>query len=193
MKKKRLDVITIVSGLPRSGTSLMMQMLEAGGMDILTDDVRKADEDNPKGYYEFEKIKNLEKDRSWLSQCEGKAVKIVSLLLYHLPKNRNYKIIFMKRNMQEIIASQRRMLQRLPRDGDDENDEIIANKYQNHLQKLEVWLEKQSHIDVLYISYNDIIENPNESAEKIRRFLRNNLNVSAMVRVVKSSLYRQRK
>lgn len=192
MKKNKSDTITIVSGLPRSGTSLMLQMLEAGGMDILTDGIRKADEDNPRGYYEFEKVKDLEKDTSWLDQCEGKVIKIVSLLLYHLPNNRNYKIIFMKRDLQQIIASQRKMLQRLRRNGDDENDEIMVNEYKDHLQKLTAWLERQNNIDVLYISYNDIIKDPDKNAKTIKRFLGANLEISEMVKVVDKSLYRQR-
>ena len=112
-------VITVVSGLPRSGTSMMMKMLDAGGMEILSDEVRKADEDNPKGYYEFEKVKELEKDASWMGQAAGKAVKIISALLMHLPEEYSYRIIFMRRKMEEILKSQEQMLIRRDEPTDD--------------------------------------------------------------------------
>ena len=106
-------MIVVVSGLPRSGTSLMMQMLEAGGLPILMDDRRPADADNPRGYYEFQPVKTLDKDNSWMAQAEGKAVKVVSLLLYHLPPGHDYKVLFMERTIAEVLASQTAMLKRL--------------------------------------------------------------------------------
>ena len=106
------SVITIVSGLPRSGTSMMMRMLEAGGMEVVTDNIRKANGDNPHGYFEFEKVKKIKEDSSWLDETFGKVFKMVSMLLYELPSDKNYKIIFMKRNMKEIMASQRIMLKK---------------------------------------------------------------------------------
>jgi hypothetical protein len=127
MKKTSQSTITIVSGLPRSGTSLMMQMLEAGGMDILTDGIRKIDKNNPWGYYEFEKVKNLGKDNSWLNLCNGKVVKIISILLYDLPTDRKYNVIFMKRNLQEVLASQRKMLDNLQLVEDNQADEKLAD------------------------------------------------------------------
>ncbi len=193
LQKNSQNTITIVSGLPRSGTSLMMQMLEAGGMEVLTDGIRKADKNNPRGYYEFEKVKALDKDNSCLNQCEDKVVKVVSLLLFHLPDNKNYKIIFIKRNLNEILASQRAMLDRLQISEQKEQDEKLAEEYRNHLQKTKTWFDQQKCMKVLYISYNDIIQNPAKNANKIRRFLARDLNVSAMTRVVDSSLYRQRK
>ena len=104
------DVITIVSGLPRSGTSMMMKMLEAGGMELLTDEIRTADADNPKGYYEFERVKQIELDAEWLEDSRGKAVKMIAALLKHLPPDYDYEIIFMRRDIREVLASQRRML-----------------------------------------------------------------------------------
>ena len=91
------DVVTIVSGLPRSGTSMMMKMLEAGGIELLIDRVRVADADNPKGYYEFERVKQIETDQAWLPEAQGKAVKMISALLRHLPADCRYRIIFMER------------------------------------------------------------------------------------------------
>ena len=193
IKTKRPGSITIVSGLPRSGTSLMMQMLEAGGIEVLTDRIRKADEDNPRGYYEFEKVKDLDKDNSWLNQCSGKVLKIVSILLYDLPNNKNYNIIFMKRNLEEILASQRKMLDNSQLAEDNQANEKLADEYRNHLQKLMTWLDQQNCMNVLYVSYNEIIQDPEKNARKITRFLARDLNVSAMTRVVDSSLYRQRK
>lgn len=191
-KKNRPAAITIVSGLPRSGTSLMMQMMEAGGMEVLTDSVRKADADNPRGYYEFEPVKELDKDNSWLNQCEGKVVKIVSILLYDLPRDRNYNIIFMTRNLHEVLASQRKMLNNLKTE-DYQADEQLADEYEKHLNKLEKWLDQQNGMNVLYVSYNEIVQNPETNARKITHFLARDLNVSAMTSVVDSSLYRQKK
>ena len=192
-KKKRPGTITIVSGLPRSGTSLMMQMLEAGGMEVLTDRIRKADSDNPRGYYEFEKVKDLDKDSSWLNLSSGKVVKIVSVLLYDLPRDRNYNIIFMNRNLQEVLASQRKMLHNLQHDEENQTDEQMANQYKSHLQKLIAWLDQQNNMNVLYVSYNEIIKNPGKNANEIKSFLAKDLDISAMNRVVDRSLYRQRK
>ena len=115
-KVRNKKEIIVVSGLPRSGTSMMMQMLEAGGLPIVTDHIRKADEDNPRGYYELEKVKKIKEDPSWLADCHGKAFKMVSALLYFLPKSRKFKVIFMKRNIEEMLASQRLMLMRLGKD-----------------------------------------------------------------------------
>src|SRR5687768_1736541 len=112
------DVITVVSGLPRSGTSMMMKMLEAGGLEPVVDHVRKPDEDNPKGYYEFERVKALENDREWLPEAKGKFVKVISMLLRHLPADHRFKVIFMQRNMPEVLASQKKMLVRR---GEDPN------------------------------------------------------------------------
>lgn len=186
-------MITIVSGLPRSGTSMMMGMLKAGGMEVMVDNMRKADEDNPKGYYELEKVKQIKQDASWLDSAEDKALKMVSMLLYDLPAERSYKVIFMKRKMEEILASQRRMLARKGQDGAGASNEEMARIFAKHLTDMERWLENQENIDVLYISYNDVIRNPLENAQSVNRFLGNRLSIQEMVRVVDESLYRQRK
>ncbi|MBL6995932.1 sulfotransferase domain-containing protein [Desulfobacula sp.] len=190
--KKKKSFVTIVSGLPRSGTSMMMQMLEAGGMTIMTDKIRKPDEDNPRGYYEFEKVKKIKEDASWLWNCEGKAFKMVSALLYDLPMERGYKIIFIRRKMEEMLASQAAMLERMGRKGADISDEEMAEKYFTHLRDIENWLAQQKVIDVLYISYNDVIMYPIENASTVNSFLGNWLNVEKMSSVVDKSLHRQR-
>jgi len=192
MNKNESGII-LVSGLPRSGTSMMMQMLEAGGIEPLVDGVRKADEDNPKGYYELERIKALDTDSAWLGSACGKAVKIISFWLYHLPRENNYKIIFMQREMAEILASQKTMLIRRGQPTDSTSDQVMAEKFNIHLKKLSNWLDQQNNMQSIDIYYNKIILNPAEQSQKINRFLGNRLDVDKMAGVVDSSFYRQRK
>ena len=184
--------ITIVSGLPRSGTSMMMKMLEAGGIEILTDNLRTADEDNPKGYYEFEAVKQLEEDQEWLPDAQGKVVKIISQLLKPLPRDYKYKVIFMHRKMAEILASQKQMLIRRGEPTDAVADETIAALFQKHLSKVEAWLAEQSNFEVLYVHYSEALEKPAETAEQINEFLGGSLEVEQMKSVVDTSLHRQR-
>jgi len=184
--------ITIVSGLPRSGTSMMMRMLEAGGMELVTDNIRKADDDNPRGYFEFEKVKKIKEDSSWLQETAGKVFKMVSMLLYDLPPDRRYRIIFMKRNMKEIMTSQRVMLERLGRSGGSVSDDEMAKLSEKHLEQIEKWLDLQPNIEVLTVHYNEVIQNPSENAEKVNRFLSNALDVEKMVEAIDQSLYRNR-
>ena len=191
-KKKLDDTIIIVSGLPRCGTSMMMQMLEAGGIPIASDLIRKPDEDNPHGYYEFEKVKEIKKNSGWLDDCFGKAFKMVSALLYDLPKDRKYKVIFMKRNLEEMIASQNVMLERQGIKDDSISGEEMVKKFEKHLRKIASWLANQRNIDIIYINYNEAIQNPHENAKCVNRFLENRLNVDNMASVVERSLYRQK-
>ena len=185
------DVITIVSGLPRSGTSMMMRMLEAGGMDVVVDDIREADEDNPKGYYELEKVKDIKNDYSWLDNVQGKVVKMVSMLLYELPSNRKYNVILMKRDIGEILASQRTMLQRKG-NRSDINDEELGKLFNRHLEEIENWLVGRKNIRILYINYNDVIEDPRKISQVISHFLNKALNIEKTVETVDGSLYRQK-
>ena len=185
--------IILVSGLPRSGTSMMMQMLEAGGIELIVDHIRKADEDNPKGYFEFEKIKQLEKNFSLLENAYGKAIKVISMLLYQLPMDKKYKIIFMKRKMDEVLTSQNKMLKRRGQPADSVDDQVMAEKFNKHLRKIFNWLKKQKNIETIFISYNDVILSPMEQSKKINRFLGNMLKIDKMVNVVDNFLYRQRK
>lgn len=191
--KRRNNVVTIVSGLPRSGTSMMMRMLEAGGLAIMSDNIRKPDEDNPRGYYEFEKVKKIRDDVSWLDNCRGTAFKMVSELLYHLPRDKKYKVIFMRRNMEEIIASQNRMLGRLDEKGANVSDEKMAELYEKHLQNVEEWLTKQDNIQLINVNYNEVINHPFENARIVNEFLGGKLNREKMLTVVEKSLYRQRR
>jgi len=182
--------ITIVAGLPRSGTSMMMRMLEAGGMEVAVDNVRQADEDNPRGYYEFERVKDIRQDRSWLNGLEDKVVKMVSMLLFDLPSDKRYKIVFMKRNMQEILSSQRIMLDRRGEKG--QSPEEMAVMYEKHLGEIEKWLREQGNVEVLFVNYNEMLKNPREIVPLINRFFNNALNAESMFTVVDPSLYRQR-
>jgi len=191
-REKKDKVITIVSGLPRSGTSMMMQMLEAGGITIVTDNIRKADDDNPRGYYEFEKVKKIEEDSSWLKDCQGKAFKMVSELLHHLPEDKRYKVIFMRREMKEMLASQGLMLQKLGGEDAKVGDEEMAGRFEKHLRRVESWLARQPNIDVLYVKYNDIIQEPLRYAQSVNRLLGGWLNEERMAQMVERSLYRQR-
>jgi hypothetical protein len=167
------NIITIVSGLPRSGTSMMMRMLQAGGMEILTDNIRKADTDNPRGYFEFEKVKKIKADDSWLEDAKGKAVKMVSRLLYDLPAGMDYNIIFLERSMQEVLASQRIMLKRQGQTDGGVEDEKMGKLFEKHLAEVTKWLQDQQNMDSLYISYNDVLANPRRHAARINRFLDN--------------------
>jgi hypothetical protein len=185
-------MVTVVSGLPRSGTSLMMQMLEAGGVEILTDGIRQSDENNPKGYYELEAVKKLDKDQACLENAEGKAVKIISALLKYLPSRYNYKIIFMHRDMGEVLASQKKMLIRNGKPSNRIADDTLSRCFQQHINQVSVWLREQSNIDVLNITYSLLIKNPAKHIERISHFLGISLNLNAMAGVIDVSLYRQR-
>ncbi len=187
------DPIIIVSGLPRSGTSLMMQMLAAGGLPVLTDNVKQADEDNPRGYFEFEKIKSIKVDTSWLDDARGKVFKMVSMLLRDLPSNRAFKIIFMRRTLDEVLASQAKMLRRRGAGEETWSDEQMKSIYRKHLRGIESWLSKQANIAVLYVDYNRTIREPIETASEVNRFLGGTLKVEKMVMTVDERLYRQRK
>ncbi len=185
--------IVMVSGLPRSGTSMMMKMLEAGGLEVVTDEIRKADEDNPRGYYEYEMVKKIKEDTSWLKETRGKVFKMVSMLLFELPPDELYKVIFMRRTMGEILESQRKMLERKGQKPDKADDERMGKHFNKHLDKITNWIEEQKNIDVLYVNYNDFVESPHEQTELVNQFLDNKLNTDEAVKVVDKTLYRNRK
>jgi len=186
-------MITIVSGLPRSGTSMMMRMLEAGGVQVLTDEKREADEDNLRGYYEDERVKQLREDASWITEAEGKAVKIISYLLRHLPDGHSYNVIFMMRKIPEVLASQRKMMRRRGEALDEVPDDIMAGIFERHLAEIEEWLADQPHIEAIQVSYNDTLRDPEPTAERVAAFLGGGLDVEKMTQVVDPRLYRQRR
>jgi hypothetical protein len=186
------EFITIVSGLPRSGTSMLMQMLEAGGIPILKDDIREADEDNPRGYYEFERVKKTANDQSWLEGARGQAVKMVSALLPQLPDNYSYKVIFMHRRMEEILASQKIMLSRRKQALDKVSDEKMAFFFHNHLRQIEKWIDEHPNIEVVHIDYNEMLTDSLKQVERINQFLGRELDTERMIGVVDRTLYRER-
>jgi hypothetical protein len=185
--------VTIVSGLPRSGTSMMMKMLEAGGIPPVTDKIREPDKDNPKGYYEFERVKQLTNgDTEWIRDARGKAVKVIAALVEHLPLDYSYKVVFMRRNIDEILSSQKQMLIRRRETTDKVDDAELAELFQKHLDHVMSWLAQQPNFEVLYVSYNDILHNPSPQVTLINQFFGNTLDVERMMEVVDPKLYRQR-
>jgi hypothetical protein len=183
--------VMVVSGLPRSGTSMMMRMLEAGGFVVVTDKLRAADANNPMGYYEDERVKQLRSGfHQWLESAVGKVVKVVSPLLEDLPRCHWYKLIFMLRDVEEIVTSQRRML--VASGQPAESDKESAALYRRHLRTVESWLVAQPNLDTLYLNYREIIEDPRTNAIRIMRFAGRPLDQQSMVKVVDQSLYRER-
>ena len=184
-------MITIVSGLPRSGTSLMMQMLAAGGMALLTDLERKPDIDNPRGYCEWEPIKLLPKDPTRIDEAEGKVVKVITQLLLSVPKGRNYKLIFMERPLPEVLASQDEMLKRRgTRDSVDHA--VMTDAFKDHLRAVSAWLEERDDIPLCRVGYRKLVSDPASNAKTIRDFLGLELDVEAMALQVDPSLYRNK-
>ena len=185
--------ITIVSGLPRSGTSLMMRMLAAGGLPVLIDGLRKPDPDNPRGYYEFEPVKQTKADPSWVAGAGGKAVKMVSRLLPDLPPGYRYRVVFMRRNLEEILASQQRMLLRKGIPHDPVADAEMARLFTSHLVEMERWLAAQENFTVIYLWYNELLSNPQQALHRLDEFFRRTLDVSRMAEIIDPALYRNRK
>ena len=185
------DYIIVVSGLPRSGTSMMMQILEAGGVEILTDNLRSPDSDNSKGYYEYEKVKNLHKDNYWLKKCQGKTIKIVSNLIKNLRSDMEYKIIFMERDITEVLSSQSKMLKNAGLN-DSSSDMELKNIFLNHIKEIKIWLQNQTHMEILFVNHKDCIYNSEFVCQDILRFLDMNLNYEEMVKVVDVTMYRNR-
>lgn len=186
--------ITIVSGLPRSGTSLMMQMLAAGGLPPLTDGARAADPDNPRGYFEFERVKKLKTDSAWLDDARGKSVKIIHLLLRDLPPTGfSYRVILMKRRLPEVLASQRAMLARLGRAGAALTDEKLGGIFAGQMAEVETWLASQPAFRTLPVWYHELMASPANEALRLNEFLGGELAIEPMIGAVDATLYRQRR
>ena len=192
--------ITVVSGLPRSGTSLMMQTLAAGGIPPLTDDLRAADPSNPRGYLELEAVKRLKADRSWLPQARGKAVKIIHLLLPELagaPPDENglplpYRVVLMRRPIAEIVASQRAMLARQGKASAAIPDAQLAQLFTDQLARVERWLAGRAEFQVCQVSYPELVANPADAVARVNAFLGGGLDEAAMARAVDPTLYREK-
>jgi hypothetical protein len=192
-KRDHHPFIPVVSGLPRSGTSLMMNMLAAGGLEVLTDQLRTPDDDNPVGYFELEDVKKLIKgDHSWLAGSNGKAVKVISTLLPYLPDGYRYRIIFMRRPIEEVLASQRKMLINRGEDPHKVSDDQMAEMFTKDLQQSEHWINSQAHATRIDINYKQLIANPRPLVAELNTFLGGGLDEDKMLSVIDPSLYRQR-
>ena len=180
--------IVIVSGLPRSGTSMMMQMLTSGGLEALTDDVRTKDANNPKGYFEYEKVKSLAQNADWLNLAQGKALKVIAQLVPFLPEQFHYKIIMMHRDIKEILTSQQKML------GKDTAviPFALADIFAKQLQETEQFIASQPNMEVLPIHYKKVIDAPLEQANNIASFLNMDLNMKALIDSIDQNLYRNK-
>jgi hypothetical protein len=185
------DAIIIVSGLPRSGTSLMMQLLDAGGIPTLTDHIRTPDPDNPRGYYEFERVKKVKTDTAWLPEARGRAVKMVSQLLLDLPADETYRVLFMDRDLDEVLISQEKMLTRLGRPV--ANREELQHAFRLHLNRVQKWLSEQPNFAVLRVGYADLVTRPAVEIARINAFLEHRLDEQRAASVVDPALYRNRK
>lgn len=188
------EPIVLVSGLPRSGTSMMMKMLEAGGIKVMEDGVRTPDIDNPKGYYEYERVKNLEKetDKSYLREARGKVIKIISFLLKDLPPDNDYRIVFMRRDLDEVLASQNKMLKHR-NETDTSDDAAMREAYLNHIASVRIMTRKKPNWQTIEIRYDDTVKNPTATAAALNAFLGGKLDEKAMVAAVDGELYRNRK
>jgi len=185
--------VVLVSGLPRSGTSMAMKMLEAGGMETIVDNIRTADEDNPKGYFEDERVKDLAEieDTSWIRGSRGKVLKVVSSLLQYLPKDNSYRVVFMRRNLHEVLASQAKMLERRGEQNTADDDDMLR-MYENHLEKVRFQLRFRDWFDVLYLDFADVVADPEKAARQLNEFLGGGLDVEKMAMQVDPNLYRNR-
>ena len=186
--------VIVVSGLPRSGTSMMMRMLEAGGVAPFADGERTADVDNPEGYYEYRRVMDLEKDpdRSWVRQARGRALKVISFLLRHLPHDNTYRIVYMRRNLDEVLTSQDKMLDRLGNAAPGADLEAMKEAYRNDIVAARLYARKQPNMEMLEVHYADTVADPTATARTVNAFLGGGLDEAKMAAAVKAQLYRNR-
>jgi hypothetical protein len=184
--------IVVVSGLPRSGTSMLMQMLVAGGLNALTDGVRDADDDNPIGYFEHERIKRLQKDNDWLDEAQGKVIKVVAPLISFLPPGQQYRVAFILRDVDEVVQSQQKMLDRLGQKGASMSADMLAKQFAMLLERTRSALEKRFQSDILFIQHRECIASPEKVAADLQAFLAKPLDIEAMANSVNPDLYRNR-
>jgi hypothetical protein len=194
-RASRGEPLIVVSGLPRSGTSMLMKMLEAGGVAIWSDHGRGADIDNPKGYFELERIKHLEKetDKSYLREGRGKAVKAISFLIKDLPDDNDYRVIFMRRDLDEVIASQEKMIARLDQGDTSADPEALKEAYRNDIVRARLLCKKRPNFELIEVSYRAAIEDPAGACRKVNEFLGGHLDEAAMRDAIDAALYRNRK
>jgi hypothetical protein len=190
----RGEPIVVVSGLPRSGTSMMMRMLEAGGLEVLSDGERSADVDNPKGYFELERIKDLERDpdKTYLRAGRGKAVKVISFLVKELPDENDYRVIFLRRDLDEVLASQKKMIDRLESGDTTAADEAMKEAFRNDIVRVRLLAKNRPNFELIEVQYRDTVQDPKATAAKVNAFLGGRLDETAMREAVAASLYRNR-
>lgn len=192
-RRKYGEPVIVVSGLPRSGTSMMMRMLDSAGLAMMTDQERTADEDNPRGYYEYERVKELEKepDKSWVREARGRVLKVISHLLKDLPEENYYQVIFMRRDLDEVVASQNKMLERR---GEENtlDDKATKDYYLRHLVQVRFLVRNRAYIDLIEVSYGEALAEPEEFVRKVDAFLDHDLDTAAMAAVVDKQLYHNR-
>jgi len=193
-RKKQGDPIVVVSGLPRSGTSMLMNMLDAGGMEIMTDSERVADIDNPKGYFEYERVKDLEKetDKSYVREGRGKVLKVISFLIKDLPDDNDYRVIFMRRDLEEVIASQNKMIQRLGTEDSTAAEEAMKEAYRNDIVRTRLLCKNRPNFELIEVHYKSTVEEPSDTAHSVNAFVGGHLDEVAMRAAVDGSLYRNR-
>jgi hypothetical protein len=184
--------VTVVSGLPRSGTSLAMQMIHAGGIPALTDGQRTSDDSNPRGYFELERVKQLKQDKSWLDDAAGKVVKVIHLLLAELPDDRPYRVVFMQRDLREVVQSQATMLARSGRTGGQLAPERLIAVYEQQLKTVEQWLAARPNFSVLRVPYAQLVSDPSGVVPTVNAFLGGTLDEARMRAAVDPGLHRNR-
>ena len=194
-RASRGEPLVVVSGLPRSGTSMLMKMLEAGGVAIWSDHARDADIDNPKGYFELERIKHLEKetDKAYLREGRGKAVKAISFLIKDLPDDNDYRVIFMRRDLDEVIASQEKMIARLDQGDTSADQEAMKEAYRNDIVRTRLLCKKRPNVELIELHYRAAIEDPAAACHAVNAFLGGGLDEAAMRESVDAALYRNRR
>jgi hypothetical protein len=185
-------IITVVSGLPRSGTSMMMQMLSAGGLSVYSDSKRLADEDNPMGYMEHEDATKLASDKSWVPKARGKVVKIVAQLLPFLPEGEHYRIVFMHRDLREVLASQRSMLERLGRSGASMDEAALGDTLRGQVESVLKWVNGRPNAKCLHVRYEDAVNNPAGLTGRLDAFFAGRVSTPAMTAAINPRLRRQR-
>ncbi len=193
-RRQQGEPIVVVSGLPRSGTSMLMKMLESGGMEILSDSERAADIDNPKGYFEYGRIKDLEKetDKSYIREGRGKVLKVISFLIKDLPDDNDYRVIFMRRDLDEVLASQNKMIHRLGTTDTTATEAAMKEAYRNDIVRTRLLCRDRPNFELIEIGYKPTIENPAATARSVNAFVGGHLNEAAMREAVDGSLYRNR-
>ncbi len=193
-RRQQGEPIVVVSGLPRSGTSMLMKMLDAGGMEIMTDSERVADVDNPKGYFEYERVKDLEKetDKSYVREGRGKVLKVISFLIKDLPDDNDYRVILMRRDLDEVLASQNKMIQRLGTEDSTAAQDAMKEAYRNDIVRTRLLCKNRPNFELIEINYKNTIEDPAATARSVNAFVGGHLDEAAMREAVDGSLYRNR-